>query len=42
MMDTEDIFEDGDLAGMLLYNYDIPVGFPPGISSPKEDFRSRA
>ena len=22
---------------MALYKYDIPVGFPPGITSPRED-----
>ena len=22
----------------ILYKYDIPVGFPPGITSPREDF----
>ena len=27
---------------VLLYKYDIPVGFPPGITSPREDCRSRA
>ena len=25
-----------------LYKYDIPVGFPPGITSPREDCRLRA
>ena len=26
----------------LSYKYDIPVGFPPGITSPREDCCSRA
>ena len=26
----------------MIYKYDIPVGFPPGITSPREDCRSRA
>ena len=28
--------------GKLLYKYDIPVGFSPGITSPREDCCSRA
>ena len=26
----------------MIYKYDIPVGFPPGITSPREDCRSWA
>ena len=27
---------------VMIYKCDIPVGFPPGITSPREDCRSRA
>ena len=31
-----------DAEVIILSKYDIPVGFPPGITSPREDCRSRA
>ena len=27
-----------DMHVCILYKYDLPVGFPPGITSPREDF----
>ena len=32
----------GNCGHGLIYKYDIRVGFPPGITSPREDCRLRA
>ena len=31
-----------NLSRVIIYKYDMPVGCPPGITSPREDCRSRA